>query len=154
MNPALPSHLRPMSELENTDEATHLRDRIVAELAKGLRNVRKLSDGFTGRTAQGRELQVVCARGLAVDWIVLRTPICEAYELDLAQVAERNARLAFATIVLADNTYWLRVALPCDSVELADPERLIALVINAAGSLVARREPALDISTVFDHYTI
>jgi len=118
----------------------------VARVA-GLVALRELPDGVSV-LVRGREVRIERAFGLTVPWIVLRTPICD--ELDPASVLERNARLAFATIVLAGGVYWLRVALPGDSAELADPARAIALLVDAAVSLVPRYvgHP----SAAFDHY--
>lgn len=118
----------------------------IARLA-GLDGVRALPDGISG-LARGREVRIEQAPGLRVPWIVLRTPICD--ELDPASVLERNARLAFATIVLARGVYWLRVALPADSDELADPARMVALLVDAAASLQPRNIACS--LAAFDHY--
>jgi hypothetical protein len=121
---------------------------VVRRLASVLRDLRELPDGCAGR-AHDREVRVEHTRGIAVDWIVLRSPICAAIELDARKVVERHARLAFATIVLADGLYWLRVSVPSDSAELADPTRLIGLLVEAAGSLAPNR---IGPTHLFDHY--
>jgi hypothetical protein len=107
---------------------------VVVRVASVLRDVRQLPDGCVGR-AYGREVTVEHAPGIAVDWIVLRSPICAAIELDLDDAIERQARLAFASIVLVDGVYWLRVSVPSDSAELVDPGWMLGLVVEAAASL-------------------
>jgi len=128
------------------------RDRMISDLARVLRAIRPLASGVSGLTTDGREVRVEHARGAVVEWIVLRAIICMASEMDPELVLERNARLAFATIVLANGFYWLRVALPVDSAELANPRDVIALVADGAASLAPR--PVLASSIAFDHYAI
>ncbi len=126
------------------------RDRIVAELAGELGAVRWLPGGVSGLAEDGREVRIEHTRGVTVEWIVLRAEICAGYEMDSELVLERNARLAFAAIVLANGVYWLRVALPLDSAELADPRRALALVTEGAGSLAPRRPVTR--GPAFDYY--
>jgi hypothetical protein len=130
-----------------------VRDRVVGELSCVLDRVRALPDGgVSGRLVGGREVRIERVRGAAVEWIVLRTPICNANEMDVELVLERNARLALATIVLAGGVYWLRIALPVDSAELANPRRAVALVVDGAESLAPH---IVTISSdVFSHYAL
>jgi hypothetical protein len=127
-----------------------VRDHVFGELARGLTRVRALPDGGVSGLAGGREVRIERVRGAAVDWIVVRAEICNADEMDVELVLERNARLAFATIVLAAGVYWLRFAAPIDSAELS--HRAIALVAEGAQSL-APRVVAIH-SDVFAHHAM
>jgi hypothetical protein len=104
------------------------------------------------KARQGRDVRIEQVPGLAVVWIVLRMRICSGFDMDPELVLERNARLAFASIALSEGSYWLRVALPSDSAALADPQQVIALVVDAARSLVPRCEVVTGAASVFDHY--
>jgi hypothetical protein len=114
-------------------------ERVFAELARVVRDLRTLPDGISGQL-NGRPVQAQRIAGATVEWVVLRTAVCAAAELDLALVLERNARLAFAALALSNGVYWVRIALPGDSAELADPARVIAMLVEAAESLVPRQE--------------
>jgi hypothetical protein len=109
--------------------------------------------GFAGATAEGYPLLVEHAAGNTVEWLVVRVPICKQDEMDPQLVLERNGTLAFATLLLMQGAYWLRVAVPFDSAELSDPPRLITLCVDAAKSLSPHRvEPAAGASAIFSHY--
>ncbi len=110
-------------------------------------------DGLVGVTAEGHEVRIEYTRGIAATWVVLCAPICRRDQIDPELALERNARLALATIAIADGVYWLRVAVPLDSAELSDPRQLFALLIDAARSLDPRRTGEPITSTAFDHYT-
>lgn len=122
----------------------------MSELAGSLRAIQRLPDGVSGFAADGRELRIEHSRGVEVDWIVIRAVICGQGDMDPQLVLERNGRLALAAIVLAHGTYWLRVALPLDSAELADPRRAIELVRDGAASLAPSCQPTD--SPAFAHY--
>ncbi len=125
-----------------------------AALEKTVQVTREDRRGFLGTTVEGIEVLVEHSRGATVDWLVLRTPICAQKEMDPELVLERNARLAFAAMVLSNGTYWLRVAVPFDSGELADLARLVALLIDGARSLWPNRlAPQPCAGDVFQHYT-
>ena len=126
------------------------RERALADLVSMLHAVRVLPGGVSGLAADGREVRIEHAVGVEVDWIVLRAEICVAADLDPELVLERNARLAFATIVLANGVYWLRMAIPLDSAELCDPRRTVALVTDGARSLAPHRP--VTTSSAFDYY--
>ncbi len=111
------------------------------------------SRGFSATTAEGQPLMIEHAPGSAVDWLVIRVPVCKQGEMDPVLVLERNGTLAFATLLLMKGAYWLRVAVPFDSVELGDPIKLLTLCIDAARSLAPNRvEPVDGASTIFAHY--
>jgi hypothetical protein len=100
-------------------------------------------DGFSARTRDGQPVHVDQTRGQVVPWLVVRVPLCEQREMDPEKVLERNGTLGFTTIVLLQGAYWLRVAVPFDSVELREPARLVGLFLVAARLLSrARVEPA------------
>ncbi len=105
------------------------------DLLRVLRLVDEHAADFTGVTEAGHEVVVEHRMGTDMDWVVLRSPICAQGEMDPAQVLERSGRMAFATLVLVRGIYWLRVALPCDSVELRDLAKLVGLLTEGARSL-------------------
>ncbi len=109
--------------------------------------------GFAAATPDGYPLLVEHAAGNTVEWLVVRVPICKQDEMDPQLVLERNGTLAFATLLLMQGAYWLRVAVPFDSAELGDPPRLITLCVDAAKSLSPHRvEPVAGASAIFSHY--
>jgi hypothetical protein len=109
--------------------------------------------GFAATTQDGYPLLVEHAAGSAVQWLVVRVPVCKQSEMDAELVLERNGTLAFATLLLMQGAYWLRVAVPFDSCELSDPPRLVALCVDAARSLNPNRvQPAAGASAIFAHY--
>jgi hypothetical protein len=118
-------------------------DGLRAAFAPGLMVTSTRADGFSARTAEGVPVHVDQTRGQVVPWLVLRVPVCEQHELDPERVLERNGTLGFTTLVLLQGGYWLRLALPFDSVELRDPLHLVGLCLEAARLLSpARVEPA------------
>lgn len=124
-------------------------ERLFAELARVLLDVRTLPDGILGRL-NGRPVQAQRIAGATVEWVVLRCAVCAEVDLALPLVLERNARLAFAALALANGVYWVRIALPCDSAELADPARAIAMLVEAAETLVPRQ--AVSDGAAFAHW--
>jgi hypothetical protein len=109
--------------------------------------------GFAATTSEGYPLLIEHAPGSAVPWLVVRVPVCKQTEMDAELVLERNGTLAFATLLLMQGAYWLRVAVPFDSVELSDPPRLVALCVDAARSLNPNRvQPVAGASAIFSHY--
>jgi len=103
--------------------------------------------------AGGPDVVVERARGSAAEWVVIRTRICAESDMEPSLVLERNGRLAFAVMVLLQGSYWLRVSIPLDSTELDDPQQLVALLIDAAGSLSPIRMIAASFaSDAFQHY--
>ncbi len=109
--------------------------------------------GFVGRTSGGEQVVVEFSRGLAIEWLVLRTPICAQGEMDSELVLERNGQLAFSVIVLVNGLYWLRLAMPFDSVELRDVKVLVALLVQAARSVWPYRIEQHPPRKLFAHYT-
>jgi hypothetical protein len=109
--------------------------------------------GFAAKTAEGYPLLVEHAPGHRVDWVVVRVPVCKQAEMDPELVLERNGTLAFATLLLMQGAYWLRVAVPFDSSELDNPAELVSLCIDAARSLNPHRgEVVTGASDIFSHY--
>jgi hypothetical protein len=109
--------------------------------------------GFAAATSDGYPLLIEHAPGHTIEWLVVRVPVCKQGEMDPELVLERNGTLAFATLLLMQGAYWLRVAVPFDSVELADPARLVAMCVDAARSLNPNRvQPVAGASAIFAHY--
>jgi hypothetical protein len=108
-------------------------------LARGLVVTGTRADGFTARTPDGCPVNVDYTQGQEVPWLVLRVPICEQHEMDSERVLERNGTLGFTTLVLMQGAYWLRLAVPFDSVELSDPLRLVGRCLEAARLLSPTR---------------
>lgn len=110
--------------------------------------------GFAGTTSDGYPFLVEHAPGSAVPWLVVRVPVCKQNEMDPVLVLERNGMLAFATLLLMQGAYWLRVAVPFDSGELGSPIDLVDLCIDAARSLNPNRVEAVEsASAIFKHWT-
>jgi hypothetical protein len=122
-------------------------------LEGGLTVTGERPSGFAATTSEGYPLLVERAPGNVVEWLVVRVPVCKQSEMDAELVLERNGTLAFATLLLMQGAYWLRVAVPFDSAELADPPRLVALCVDAARSLNPNRvQPVAGASAIFAHY--
>lgn len=132
-------------------ESTPAASALFAELARCLESPRPLPNGISGML-HGRAVQAERIPGAIVDWVVLRATVCAAAEMDPHLVLERNARLAFGALALAGGEYWLRIALPADTAELADPAHVIDLLVAAADSLVPHHTPSSD-SASFAHWT-
>lgn len=123
------------------------------ELAETLEITGERTLGFAAKTREGFPLLVEHAPGTAVEWLVVRAPVCKQSEMDPELVLERNGTLAFATLLLMQGAYWLRVAVPFDSAELRDPSLLVAQCIDAARSLAPNRtEVVAGASAIFAHY--
>jgi hypothetical protein len=111
------------------------------------------SNGFAGKSGEGYPFLVEQAAGSAVPWLVVRVPVCKQTEMDPVLVLERNGTLAFATLLLMQGAYWLRVAVPFDSAELGSSLDLVNLCIDAAKSLNPNRVEAVEsASAIFKHW--
>ncbi len=112
---------------------------LVEELAAVLEIRRSAPGAFIGSTADGQRVHGQYRPGDTVGWVALRTPICGQGDMDPTRTLERNHRLAFAVMELADGHYWLRTSLPLDSSELDHPGRLVGGLVEAAETLRPRR---------------
>ncbi len=124
-----------------------------AELAEGLQISREEAGWFRCTTIEGHHVLVEHTHGSAVDWLVMRTRICAQNEMDPELVLERNGTLAFAVMVLMKGTYWLRVAIPFDSMELANPKQLVSFLVEGARSLAPHSAAVPASSDQFGHYS-
>ncbi len=103
--------------------------------------------------ASGARVWIDLVPGARTHWLVMRTVICGLPEMDPCLSLERNGLLAHAAIVLCDEEYRLRVAIPTDSVEAIDPATLLLQLLTAAQSLRPRVAPtAIDPRSLFAHY--
>lgn len=104
-------------------------------------------------TCDGHRLLIDHATGLQADWLVLRAEVCRQDEMDLEATLERNGNLAVASLMLIKGSYWLRLAVPCDSVDARDLPRLISLCLQAARAISpVHVTTKFDASRHFSHY--
>ena len=122
------------------------------ELARTLTITESSPRRLAATTPDGCPVRIAITRGV-VDWLVVEAWICRQADVDPVGILARNAELVFATVVLRDDDCWLRVAVPLDSVEVADPARVIALAISAARSMSpVRVAPMVGARDAFSHY--
>jgi hypothetical protein len=112
--------------------------------------------GWIAITPSGQRLSARVGRGREIDWLVVSATVCRVHEMDALQALERGAQLAFATFVVWDDEFWLRVEIPLDSREVGDVGEAARLCLAAARSLSpvhAQAATALEASRLYDHYT-
>jgi hypothetical protein len=71
-----------------------------AKVAGALIVTGERASGFAAKTADGYPLLIEHAPGNAIEWLVVRVPVCKQGEMDPERVLERNGTLAFATLLL------------------------------------------------------
>ncbi len=125
-----------------------------AQLQCALTVTSEHGSGFVGTTDDGRQVIVDLRSGTDVEWVVLRTPICAQEDLDPVLVLERNSQMAFVAMVLMQGMYWLRHAVPFDSLDVRQPGALVALLVDAAHALGPHYTAATPdlINKLFSHY--